>query len=227
MLAKVFVATLGSIVLLCGFAGSALPGPPPEGIENLKNLAGCFAVTYRFAEDGTHDLFNENYGLDTPITEWVGLERNTKDTFTLTHVSITDDGRAVPHWHEVWRHHPTQETWTQEVWSHTPGDDDRELRYGCTAPWKFNRWQCHAGPAAKPFRDYGAPFGFKRTDYAQLDRENILLVTENGWIQNEHNKKITSDGAVVSYELGWITYRRLGKHNCEAAFQQASRDTEG
>lgn len=206
----VAAGALAAVVLVALPAAAQQSGPitthAPAGIENIEDLAGCFAVTYRFAEDGVHDLFNEDYGLDEPITEWVGLERDDGgDALTLLHASITDDGRAVPHWHEVWTPHPDDGTWTQEVWSRTPEHEDRELRYRCTAPWRLNRWQCHAGEAPKPFRDYGAPFGFSRADYDYLDRENILLATDEGWVQNEHNKKVAADGTVVSYELGWIT----------------------
>jgi len=37
--------------------------------DNVRKLAGCFAVTYQFAEDGNHDLFNKEYGLDKPTKE--------------------------------------------------------------------------------------------------------------------------------------------------------------
>ena len=134
--------------------------------------------------------------------------------------------RAVPHWHETWTYRPDEKGWTQEVWSRSPDDDNRELRYQCTAPWRLNRWECHAGRAPKPFRDYGAPFGFDRTDYDHLDRENILLVTDQGWVQNEHNKKVASDGTIVAYELGWITYSRLPDQHCQVAIDLFSAHTE-
>lgn len=185
-------------------------------------------MTYRFAEDGVHDSFNDEYGLDQAITEWIEFERDGADTFTLTHVSITDDARAVPHWHEIWTYREDNDAWMQAVWSHSPDDEDRELRYRCAAPWTYNRWQCHAGKAPKPFRDSGAPFGFNRTDYDYLDRENILLVTENGWIHNEHNKKVKetsgpngmTDTKTVAYELGWITYTRVADNRCQVAIER-------
>jgi hypothetical protein len=89
----------------------------------------------------------------------------------------------------------------------------------------MNRWECHAGKAQKPFRDNGAPFGFNRTDYERLDRENTLLVTPKGWIQNEHNSKRSESGKIVSYELGWITYRRLEDAACKTAFDLFPRES--
>jgi hypothetical protein len=49
-------------------------------------------------------------------------------------------------------------------------------------------------------------------------------VTPNGWVQNERNTKMSSSDAIVSYELGWITYRRLGDEACEAALDLFPRE---
>lgn len=188
------------------------------GIGEVARLAGCFEVTYRFVEDGAHDIFSERYGLNSPEKEWVSFEKAGPDTFRLQHVFFTGS-RPIPHWHEVWKWHPDTQAWTQEVWGGAPGPRS-ELRYQCTAPWTGNRWECHAGKAQKPFRDDGAPFGFKRDDYDWLDRKNILLVTPKGWVQSEDNRKVRGSGEVVSHELGWITYARLADDRCEPAPRQ-------
>jgi hypothetical protein len=209
------------VPLALGLAIAAMPaaaGPSTPGeAQNVEMMAGCFAVSYEFVEDGIHDSLSPDYQLDEPITEWIELERRDDAALTLIHHSITEDGRAVPHFHEIWAPEPGGAGWTQEVWRWTPEDDRRELRYSCTAPWELNRWQCHAGPAAKPFRDAGAPFGFDRTDYDWLDRDNTVLVTENGWVHAQHNKKLDDDGELVSFELGWIVYRRVDPQQCDVA----------
>jgi hypothetical protein len=63
-------------------------------------------------------------------------------------------------------------------------------------------------------------------DYDHLVRENILLVTDEGWVHNEHNRKMASDGTIVAYELGWITYSRLPDQHCEVAIDLFSANTE-
>jgi hypothetical protein len=215
---------LGLIAILSQGANTALAEPFPKTLEKVKYLAGCFDVTYRFVEDGVHDLFSEEYRLDKPTREWIGFKSAAKNIFVLQHATISND-HVDSHFHEVWEYHPNENTWTQEVWNRTYEDEGRELRYQCTAPWKMNTWQCDAGRAKKPFRDSGAPFGFNRTDYELLARENTLLVTPQGWVQNEHNKKITSSGTLVSHELGWITYRRLEDQACKAALEHFPRET--
>lgn len=209
---------LGSILMAILSVAMALAAPRQQDVRNIETLAGCFEVTYEFVEDGEHDTFAQ--GSPLRVREWVGLRRDGKGSMTLPHVSITPDGRAVPHWYEVWTYRPEDNAWTQEVWRDFPGDTSTVLRYECTAPWMMNRWQCHAGKAPKPFRDSGAPFGFDRADYAWLDRENILLVTDEGWVHNEHNKKVDSEGTVIAHELGWITYERIAEQECRVAIEQ-------
>lgn len=205
-----------AIVLLLGAGLSAAQAN--SGVENIRNLAGCFEVTYEFVEDGIHDWWSPDHDLG-PVIEWVGYTERADGAHVLPHVSVTDNGRAVPHWHEIWRYQPDNDTWTQTVRRGAPGGERDDVRYRCTAAWTRNRWQCHAGEAPKPFRDSGADFGFDRTDYARIDRENILLVTGNGWVHNEHNRKVTEEGEVVAYELGWITYRPVAENHCAPALE--------
>lgn len=202
---------VGAAALLFGVAAPRAADQPP-GREQIMQLAGCHAVTYRFYEDGEHDSFNERLRLGNQIRELITVVDGAPGTLTLQHASINEQGQAVPHWHEVWT--PGPAGWTQTVYSRTPDNAAREQRYICTAPWSLNRWHCAAGRATKPFRDSGAPFGFQRLDYAWLDRTNTLLVTPQGWVHAESNQKMDETGKLVSYELGLITYRKLDSQQC-------------
>jgi hypothetical protein len=202
---------LGISVVAVSFA--AMAAEHPVGRDNVLGLVGCFDVTYRFYEDGEHDYFNDKYGLETSIQEVISLIEDQPNRVTVQHASINDEGVPVPHWHETWVYSALG--WTQTVYSRTPDNPDRKQRYSCTAPWSGNRWQCDAGRATKPFRDDGAPFGFMRTDYTWLDRNNTILVTPKGWVQSEHNRKLDGNGTMVSHELGFITYRKLNDSECQ------------
>ncbi len=205
-------------IALLGMASTQAADLPP-GRDKVVQLAGCYAVTYRFYEDGEQDNFNQNHGLVTEIRELITLVEDKPQTLTLQHASFNREGVAVPHWHEVWAYGPAG--WTQSVYSRTPENSARELRYRCTAPWSLNRWHCAAGRATKPFRDSGAPFGFQRLDYAWLDRTNTILVTPRGWAHSESNKKMDETGQLVSYELGFITYRKFDEQQCRQSGNSA------
>lgn len=187
-----------------------------SGRKHIEQLAGCFEVTYRFVEDGVHDMFSEEYGLEEGLLEWLALERLSETTYSLRHMSVLEN-RVMAHFHEIWRHLSDKEGWQHEVWRRSADNSEDELRYACSANWVQNTWSCHAGKAEKPFRDSGAPFGFDRTDYDYLDRDNTLLVTPEGWVHSQHNLKKRESGEVVAHELGWITYRRVDDQRCAPA----------
>lgn len=134
-----------------------------SGIGEVQRLAGCFEVSFRFAEDRTQDIFAERYRLTNPTKEWVGLKQTSDNTFVLQHVLFAGP-KPFPHWHEVWTWHQDRQAWTQEARGGAAGPTS-QLRYRCTAPWTGNRWECHAGRAEKPLRD-------EKRDYDWLDRRN-------------------------------------------------------
>jgi hypothetical protein len=196
-----------AVVTIVLLAGGAV-GSAQEGRRQIEQLAGCFDVSYRFVEDGESDSFP---GEAIEAREWIGLERTDEHTFLLQHLLFAGP-QPVPHWHEVWTWHPAEETWTQEVRGGAPHPGS-ELRYRCTGSWVMNRWECHAGQSAKPLRDADR-------DYEWLDRRNILLVTPDGWVHNQHNAKMRSGEEIVAHELGWNVYRRLEDRACGAAVEQ-------
>jgi hypothetical protein len=184
------------------------------GAEHIREMAGCFEVTYRFFEDGTHDYFGEDYGLDAPLTLENEITARGPRSITITNYAITDDGRRMAHWHMVWAYLESADVWRQTIWGRAQDSADREFRYTCEGRWEMNRWTCDAGAAPKPFRDDGAPFGFLRDDYARLDRHNTILVTPEGWAMSQQNRKITAGGELVSYETGWILYDKQDPDAC-------------
>lgn len=141
--------------------------------------------------------------------------RPAPERVTLQHDSYNRAGAAVAHWREDWRHGAAG--WRQTVFSLTPDHPEREQRYSCTAPWSANRWRCEAGRAPKPCRDDGAPFGVRRPDYNWLHRDNTLLVTPEGRVQSQHNRKIDAGGRLIGHELGFIVYERLRDSACGEA----------
>ena len=212
----------GRIALVLTLAHSLAGGSVASGLPEIQKLTGCFEVSYRFVEDGAHDIFSERAALNKPTKEWIGLEKTGENAFVLHHALFVGSEPPISHWREIWSPQSDAESWTQEVWGGPPGLGS-ELRYRCTAPWTANRWECHAGKSGKPLRDAGPPFGHDRSDYDWMDRHNVILVTPNGWVQNEHNRKMTSSGEVASYELGWITYTRIAEKQCEPASKQFPR----
>lgn len=180
-----------------------------EPRDVLKQLSGCFKVTYRFVEDGTRDTrFDLWQGKE--FFEWITL-KNVDSTLQFQHYGIAGE-HVMKHWREDWSE-SSEKTWNQKVYN----PDGTELRYECTAPIQFHQWHCHAGKAAKPaIRDRD------RTDYETLDRDNTLQITPKAWIQVEINNKVDKTGTIVSNEVGWNEYLRVDESKCEAAKKLAN-----
>lgn len=216
---------LGTLHLALGLVALSIPGAAPlhaaddaasdtmAGSAHIAEMVGCFEVTYRFFEDGKHDFFSDKYGLDDPMTLENEITSRGPRSITITNYAITDRGR-MPHWHMVWAYLENRDVWRQTIWGRAQGSSNREFRYTCEGRWEHNRWTCDAGRAPKPFRDDGAPFGFMRDDYTDLDRYNTILVTPEGWVMSQQNRKLTADGELVSYETGWILYEKQSEEAC-------------
>ncbi len=206
-------------VVLAGVL-AALPAPLASaenrrmaGADHIQQMAGCFEVTYRYFEDGEHDFFSPDYGLDEPITLQNEITARGPRAITITNYAFRGDGRMA-HWHMVWAYLADEGVWRQTIWGRGQGSKNREFRYTCEGTWSKNRWVCDAGTAPKPFRDDGAPFGFLRNDYASLDRRNTIVVTPDGWAMTQQNAKLTDSGETVAYETGWILYERQAASHC-------------
>lgn len=175
-----------------------------EPRDLIKNLSGCFRVTYRFVEDGPRDSRFDLWQGDE-FYEWISFKEENS-ILQLQHYGVAGSD-AMKHWREDWSENPDQ-SWNQKVYS----PSGTELRYECSAHFQFNQWRCHAGLAGKPaIRDRN------RDDYKFLDRENTLQITDRGWIQVEINKKINKEGLAVSNEVGWNEYSRVDEARCEPA----------
>jgi hypothetical protein len=191
-------------LLALAFALSHLaePAPPPL----VDHIAGCFAVSYRFVEDGDHDY-------EIPrVLEWITV-KPAGHVSVVQHYGIYED-KAHPGTFEVMKHFredwssPDGVTWTQKVFG--PGGD---FRYACTSPDRFGQLRCKSPGAPKPVRDA------ERDDYDVLDRDTTLQITPRGWVQSEVNDKVKTDGTVVATEVGWVEYRRIDEAACAPARQ--------
>jgi hypothetical protein len=165
----------------------------------IRNMSGCFLVTYRFVEDGTHD----EYIGETP--ERVDLSEDN-GVYSLQRYGIVEND-LMKHFREDWSSVANEKgniLWTQKVYS-----PNGSFRYECSSSLTFNQFHCETKNAPKPRRDRN------RSDYTTMDRSHKIQVTPLGYVQAENNLKIASDGKVVSSEVGWIEYKRVEASKCE------------
>ncbi len=205
---RLSIILCGALLGTAGVAGA----DDVAGREHVLKFAGCHSVTYYFHEDGEHDHLNPERPPALVTEEYSAITEEEPGRIVLQHATLDPDGLAIPHYHEIWTHGPGG--WTQSVYGRELGGE-RELRTRCTAPWSINRWACDIGPSPRPFRDSGAPFGFMRDDYEQLFRRSVILVTPEGWVHSQDNRKLTLDGDLVAHELGYIIADKHDQETCD------------
>jgi len=185
-----------SLVAFCG-----LPMPRARAAENgealIQKMAGCFAVSYRFVEDGTHDV--DIHG----SFEEIENTRAADGALIFQHAGILNN-KKFRHLKEEWRALPG-DFWEQKVFGPSGA-----FRYECHGRFENGQLRCLAPASPKPVRDR------ERKDYATLDRENTIQITDKGWVQSERNIKRDAQGLEVSREVGWVEYRKSEKANCAA-----------
>src|SRR5688572_27812325 len=93
----------------------------------VQNLSGCFNASYRFVEDGKHDLEI------TGAIEEILFEERADGSFYLQHYGIWQ-GEKYKHFGEQW--FPLAGGhWKQVVYS-----PSGSVRYECVSPFVFNQF---------------------------------------------------------------------------------------
>ena len=178
---------------------------------SIKSLCGIYKVTFDFAETFSPDTaykFHNRYH-ETGI-EYVFLVEETANRIALQHLLIVNDSIIVKHWRQDWVYENTdlygyykndewirkditpeqaKGTWTQKVFS-----VDDSPRYESYGTWIHadgkNYWEGDAD-APLPRREYT-----KRSDYNVMRRHARIIVTADGWIQEQDNEKIIRNDGV-------------------------------
>ena len=196
--------------------------------DSISAMKGCYEVTFHFQETGTTD---PNYPIHSKEfndhgLEWVELDRDTGSLLSLQHILITPDG-PLKHWRQEWEYQPSSAfyfrgnaTWSTDVltaesvvgkWIQRVSQVDDSPRYDCVASWQGNSWECTTY-APLPRREFS-----QRSDYNVLDRTNKHIITADGWLHDQNNRKLIVDakGATqIATEKGLDTYRRVEDSRC-------------
>ena len=224
------------IIALCLISISAMAqSKKKQDREAIKNMCGCYEVTFNFAETFAPDKdykFHDNYrsgGL-----EWVQLVEDDKNKISMQHLLIVGPSAIVKHWRQDWLYENTslytydkdrswkhvelpkaqvKGQWTQKVFQVDDG-----LRYEGSASWVHQDgrhfWE-NTADSPLPRREFS-----KRSDYNVMIRTNRHEITDYGWVHEQDNDKIVrsaADDKLLAEEKGWNTYVKVDDSKCKAA----------
>lgn len=213
-----------------------------KDIDAIKAMCGCFKVDFNFRETAYHGSdpsYRPSPDKHEQATEWIELIEETEDRLVLQHLLIiggANPNMIIKHWRQDWlyenrhlhdyhsgkhwiyrdlSHEEVKGQWTQKVYQ-----VDDSPRYCGSAVWIHDDgksiWQS-TSPAPLPRRETG------REDYDALIRTNTHVITDEGWVHEQYNKKIKrnqqGEDILIAEESGINYYLRLENSNCVAAEQ--------
>lgn len=236
-------------ILLFGLF-SSLSAQNKKDVEAIKNMCGCYEVTFRYAETfqyGADSTYVPSKSSRSKALEWIELVEDTKNKLVLQHLLIVgkkENQHVIKHWRQDWIFQNTdfytydsdnqwkfsqksksavKGQWTQKVFQ-----VDDSPRYEQSATWVHvdgkSFWESEVS-SPLPRREHEI-----RSDYNALFRRNRHEITNYGWLHEQDNDKILrqngKDDMVIAQEKGYNTYKKVDNKKCEAAqiYWQKNKD---
>ena len=211
-------------------------------------MAGSFEVEFNFTET---IALKPGYDLKEPYSskayELVKVAEDLGESITLQHLLVVEDedGPAViKHWAQIWKYEDpltlnyeggncwlpvrrevgeVKGTWTQFV---TQTDDSP--RYKAQGVWSHlgnsSTWTSTLSTRPLPRRDYS-----KRKDYDLLMVVNHHIITPDGWVHQQDNRKLVSregQRQFLCVEAGLNRYTRVSDESEVPGFEIAEAHWE-
>ncbi len=207
----------------------------------IKNMCGCFEVTFNFAETFNYSqdsLYKPSQTKVDKGLEWAQLVTDADDKIVIQHIlQVGNPAKPmiVKHWRQDWLYENTDlyvyngdNNWTFEKkeanevsgqWTQKVFQVDDSPRYEGSATWVHvdgkSYWE-NTTPAPLPRREYT-----KRADYNITMRGNRHEITSEGWVHDQDNAKVMrkagEDDFVLAKEKGYNTYVKVPNERCQAA----------
>lgn len=207
----------------------------------IKEMCGCFEVTFNFAETFQHSKDSLYKPSKTKIAtglEWAELVVDEKNKVSIQHllqVGNPAKPHIVKHWRQDWLYQNTdfymyngdnnwvfeeksksdvKKQWTQKVFQ-----VDDSPRYEGSGTWVHvdgkSYWE-NTTDAPLPRREYT-----KRSDYNVTVRGNRHEITNNGWVHDQDNLKVVREAGkedvIIASEKGYNVYKKVADSRCKAA----------
>lgn len=206
----------------------------------ILSMAGAFEVEFNFTETVA---LAEGYDLKKPYTskarELVKVAEDAGRSITLQHLLVVDgeEGPAViKHWAQIWKYEDSRtlnyeggKTWlpvehseeeTKGTWTQFVTQTDDSPRYKAQGTWihmgNTSTWNSKLSTRPLPRRDYS-----KRSDYDLLVVVNHHIITPDGWVHQQDNRKLVSrEGRrqFLCVEAGLNHYKRVTGDEAKEGF---------
>jgi hypothetical protein len=212
-----------------------------QDIAAIKDMCGCFEVTFNFAETFNYSkdsLYQPSKTKRDKALEWAQLVEDDKNKISIQHllqVGNPSNPHIVKHWRQDWIYQNTDfymfngdNSWLYETkpksdvkkqWTQKVYQVDDSPRYEGSGTWVHvdgkSYWESKTD-APLPRREYT-----KRSDYNVTVRGNRHEITEYGWVHDQDNDKVIREAGkqdlILANEKGYNTYVRVPDSRCQGA----------
>lgn len=204
--------------------------------NNINKLCGCFEVEFKYAETFSPNpdyKFHEREIINGGLEYVFPVEASDKK-IVLQHLLVITDSMIIKHWREDWTYeNPViwkylgNKTWIKEIqkpeavkgkWTQSIWEVSDEPRYQGASQWinaNGETFWLNSTDAPLPRREYSV-----RNDYNILNRTNRIILTSNGYIHQQDNKKIIRENGtdrLLVEEKGINSYTKKDPATCAAA----------
>lgn len=216
---------------------AAQPGSFHKDRKAILSMAGKFDVEFTFRE--TVPLV-AGYELKKPYRadalEIVKVVEDQENLIVLQHILLAEVGpvmQVVKHWGQVWKYedpviveYQGERTWKKRTlkpsevkgtWTQLVTQVDDSPRYESWGKWTHegNRsaWTSKDTCRPLPRREYT-----KRSDYDILRAVNRHVITPDGWVHEQENRKwVKGENKFLCHETGLNIYRRYDQEDFSKA----------
>ena len=216
---------------------AAQPGSFHKDRKAILSMAGKFDVEFTFRE--TVPLV-AGYELKKPYRadalEIVKVVEDQENLIVLQHILLAEVGpvmQVVKHWGQVWKYedpvivqYQGNRTWKKQnltpsevkgTWTQLVTQVDDSPRYESWGKWihEGNRsaWTSKDTCRPLPRREYT-----KRSDYDILRAVNRHVITPDGWVHEQENRKwVKGENKFLCHETGLNIYRRYDQEDFSKA----------
>jgi hypothetical protein len=209
--------------------------------ETIKEMCGCFEVTFNFAETFNYSedsQYKPSEAKTETALEWAQLVEDEKGKISIQHllqVGNPSKPHIVKHWRQDWIYqnqdfymYNGDNNWLFEnksksdvkgQWTQKGFQVDDSPRYEGSGSWVHvdgkSYWESITD-APLPRREYT-----KRSDYNVTVRGNRHEITNYGWVHDQDNVKVLRQAGqsdlLIAKEKGYNTYRKVADSRCKAA----------
>ena len=209
--------------------------------EAIKNMCGCFEITFNFAETFNYSkdsLYKPSKIKIAQGLEWAQLVEDKKNKISIQHllqVGTPSNSYIIKHWRQDWLYENSNfymfngdNTWNfvtkqksqiKKQWTQKVYQVDDSPRYEGSGTWVHvdgkSYWESTTD-APLPRREYT-----KRSDYNITKRGNRHEITSQGWIHDQNNSKVIREvgkaDVLLAKEKGYNTYIKVANSKCQAS----------